>query len=441
MSRSALSFARMFPLRPWNRIWAAGALFFTLGGCNAQPTPTASGVSSAGPNAPTPSSTPPPVALPSSAIPRISTTSGEIALNNLETQMARLELRIARAAHLNTRANEALEAKLDLIDLLLTRAEFLGRVADMERTLALAEEACAQASSDPKAFLARAKVQSMLHRFSSALSDLDKAVQLGMPPDAVLQKRASIWASQGRYADALPSMERAAREKPSLQTLGILATTLGEIGRNEQALQLYGEAISHYRDTSPFPVAWLFFQQGLLWERAEQPKRARAYFEAAVQAFPRYAHATSHLASYLPNDEAIANLRRVLERSDDPEHSGQLSELLRRTGKKNEADQLLEQAQTRYLLLTKQYPEAFADHGARFFLYRANQPQKALELARFGATVRFTEAAYDLWLSAAIAANAPNEMCEAAKQGHALLNTSAVFREMTKKTLDSCKVP
>lgn len=406
-------------------------------GCESRTSPNSlSEARSAAPSASAPASRMPAL---SANIPRIATTSGDIALHNLEAQMARLEVRMARLAESKDKSAELLENSVELIDLLLIRAEFLGRIADMERALLLAEEACAQSPNQAGAFYARAKARSALHRFSDALLDLDRAEKLGFRIDFIGSRRGAIWAAQGRYDEALPLLSKAALEQPSIHGLGALAVLLGEIGRHDEAFHLFEEALSLYRDSSPFPVAWIFFQRALLEERLQKPSLAQAYFEAAVQKLPLYAHAASHLATYLPNEPALEQLRRILERSDDPEHRAQLGELLGRMGRKDEAGAQLEQAKARFMQITERYPEAFADHGARFFLYRANDAQKALQLARLGAANRNTEATLDLWLTAAIAANAQNEACEAALKAQGLRYASRLFQEMSLKVREKCE--
>lgn len=413
----------------------AVALFALCLDCNKKnpPDPSASSSPSSSPSGAGPATSPLP------AVPRITATSGDIALNNLEAQISRLELRLAKAIPQAKASAETLDDTLELVELLLTRAEFLGRIADMERALVLSEEQCAQSPKEARALYARARARASFHRFSEALLDLEEAQKLGMRPDWIERRRASIWAAEGRYDDALPLLSKAALEMPSLDSLGALAVLMGDMGRLEEANHFFEEALAVYRDTSPFPVAWIFFQQGLLWERNEKIPLARAYFGAAAEKLPRYAHALSHLASYLPYEQGRRALELVMERSDDPEYQGQLAELLRRMGKTGEAGEQLAQAKARFLTITEQYPEAFADHGARFFLYRSVDKAKALQLARLGAARRKTEMALDLWLSAALSADAEQDACDAAAQGLKLRYASPAFRQMAEKVGTQCK--
>jgi tetratricopeptide (TPR) repeat protein len=210
------------------------------------------------------------------------------------------------------------------------------------------------------------------------------------------------------------------------------------MGKVDEAARLFAEAPRHYRDVSPFPIAWLYLQEGLMWERAGETARARELFEAACEKLPAYAHAASHLAAMDPYAKAIERLRPVVERSDDPEYTAQLSEILRRHGEAAEADALLARAKARYDALVVAHPEAFADHAARFWLGAGGDAQKALGLAKKNADVRATEASLDLLLSAATAADAKDVACEAAAKGLKLPYAGAVFRGAASAVASKC---
>src|SRR5439155_1132856 len=64
---------------------------------------------------------------------------------------------------------------------------------------------------------------------------------------------------------------------------------------------------------SPFPLVWLYFQQGLMWQNAGRFARARDFFDAAHERLPTDVAVTAHLAATLAatgeRDRAIALLR------------------------------------------------------------------------------------------------------------------------------------
>ena len=105
----------------------------------------------------------------------LATTSGVIALVNLQGQIDGLESQAANG-------RLAVAQWADLIDLLSLRGHVLGRIADYERAAALAEQLVRDAPADGIAFLARARTRATFHRFTEALADLQAAEQLGSGP-------------------------------------------------------------------------------------------------------------------------------------------------------------------------------------------------------------------------------------------------------------------
>lgn len=359
------------------------------------------------------------------------TTSGPIAIANLSAQIAGLEAAV--------KADPAAgEQAAELMDLLLLRADILGLVGDYERALSVAEEMVKVAPDKAISYLARARVRAALHLFEGATADLDEATRRGAHVSQTRRTRASILAAVGRYDEALALRREAREARPTLATLGSEAALLAEMGRTEEAARLFEEAPRGYRDASPFPLAQLDFKEGLMWERAGERARARELFEAALERLPAYAHAASHLAAMEPYARAIERLRPVVERSDNPEYAAQLAELYRRRGEAGEADALLERAKARWDVVTARFPEAFADHAARFWLGAGSDRPKALGLAKRNAALRKTEESLDLLLSAALAAGSEESACEAARAGVKLPYTSEVFRSMAASVAAKC---
>jgi hypothetical protein len=100
------------------------------------------------------------------------TTAGIIAVGNLE---ARIDGQVSRA----TGGLLSIGERAELVELLALRGHVLGRIAAYERAAAFADELVDQAPSDPRSFLARARMRGVFHRFASALIDLDTAAALG----------------------------------------------------------------------------------------------------------------------------------------------------------------------------------------------------------------------------------------------------------------------
>jgi tetratricopeptide (TPR) repeat protein len=321
------------------------------------------------------------------------TTSGVIALSNLQGQIEGLESQAATGRLVTAQG-------ANLIDLLSLRGQILGRIADYERAAALAEQLVHAAPGDGLAFLARARTRATFHRFAEALADLDTAEQLGSERVSLNAERAAIFQALGRYDEAFTLRENAAEHRPDFATLGALAGLQAERGQVAEAESLFNEGRRRYQGVSPFPVALLDFQRGLMWLEQDDLDAAQVWFDAARRRVPAYVPALGHLAeveaALSKYEAAISRLRPLAVSSDDPEYAGLLADLLSKTGQAHEAGQWRSKAAARYDQLMKCYPAAFADHAAEFWLTAGADPQKALQLARQNLEIRQTPRAYAL---------------------------------------------
>lgn len=337
---------------------------------------------------------------------RPKTTHGIIALFNLEAQIESLQDTI----HLG---EETLKSRAALVDLLTLRGLMVGCIAEYERAEQIAEQLARDAPSEPAALLARARVRALFHRFAEAIGDLEHAEQLSLDAGTVNGERAAILQALGRYEEARALREESAKRHPSFETLSALAGLLGEQGDVDAAEHLYEESVPHYRGVSPFPLAQLDFQRGLMWMHKGLLQEARACFEAALRRVPAYAPARGHLAEVEAQlgqtDIAISRLARLVDSSDDPDYAAQLARILAEVGRPEESRHWREFAATRYDDLVAAHPQAFADHAAEFWLAAGADPVKALFLARLNFQVRQTPRARELLSEAQIAAAAiPN---------------------------------
>ena len=339
-------------------------------------------------------------------------TDGTIALLNLQAQIDGLE------GH-STCAEAA-----TLIDLLILRGLILGRISDYERAAQLADRLVHDAVTDAAAYMARARVRAVFHRFSEALDDLDHADRISLQDTAAKHERAAILQALGRYDEALAAYEDAADRGGQFEHVGALAGLWADRGETDTAQRAYLESLRNYRGVSPFPLALLDFQLGTMWMRHDRLDRARTCFEAAIGRVPAFAAAQGHLAEVeaeLADPEtAITRLYPLAAASDDPDYAAQLARILGEMGRNDEASGWCRLAGDRYDALTTDYPEAFADHAAEFWLSAGNDPEKALRLARLNIRVRRTPRAYDLLAQAldAKAAGAESARCSGVQLTH-----------------------
>ncbi len=363
------------------------------------------------------------------------TTDGAIALGNLEAQIDGEE-------HLGTRGALTVAQRAGIAELIALRGQFLGRVADYERADAIAEELVRDAPQDPKAFLARAGARATFHRFAEALADLDCVEQLGFHGARVATQRAAILQATGHYEQALVIRHQAAQVQPDIRTLAAEASVLADHGEADAAEALFVEAPLHYRDVSPFPLAWLYFQQGLMWMREGRLERARTFFQAAHERLPAYAAAQGHLAeveALLGNRAgAIALLRPLAECADDPDYAAQLARILGEAGQPDDARRWRDRAASRYDELMARHPAAFADHAAEFWLAAGANPQKALQCAEWNLDLRKTPRAYELVLQAALAVGAVPTACATAQQAQAVTHPWPSLRALLARTAAAC---
>jgi tetratricopeptide (TPR) repeat protein len=357
------------------------------------------------------------------ALVRPRTTSASIALGNLSGEIAQREESVKKDPG-------DVDAARALVDLLLSRGEYDSRIADYDRAHIVARAARDTHPESESAHLAYAATLGTFHRFEDALHELDAAEKAGARPDVLKRRRATIAMAQGRYDDAdaigayrdvdvLPPMD-----------LATAAVLTGERGDAAGAERLFERARAAYRDVSPFPVAWIDFQRGALLERHGDRTRARAYFEEAHEVLPGFTHPAVHLAGLVPPAAAVTVLEPLVGKSDDPQVDAAYGDALRRVGRAADGQTAIQRARLRYEQLLTRHPEAFADHGAAFYLGPGHDARRALALARANAEDRHTEASASLWLTAALAAGAREEACAAAKASLSLPYVTPDFRAM-----------
>lgn len=307
------------------------------------------------------------------------TTAGSIAVGNLESQLRSVERRLAR----HPKDPHALG---DLTELVLARAQYLGRLGDYDRAHELANELVSTDAGAARSWLVRASARAALHEFDGALADLDRAAAQGASPAALAAARADVLEATGQTEAALALREQAVSLHKSVTALAALATSRALSGDEAQATALFEQALASYRDVSPFPVAWLLVQRALAWERAGDVEAARAAFALAHERLPAYAAAASGLARLTAASgdhlAAAAILRALVVTSDDPEYVGQFAGELRALGEAAEADRLREEAARRIDDLVARHPDAFIAKQVRFWLGPGGDPERGFAIAR-----------------------------------------------------------
>jgi tetratricopeptide (TPR) repeat protein len=320
--------------------------------------------------------------------PPLPLTAGSIALLNLQAQIDGLE-------GCDTPAEAAA-----LIDLLILRGQILGRISDYERAAQLADRQVGAATTDAAAYMARARTRAVFHRFPEALDDLDHADRRSPHDTGAKRERAAILQALGRFDEALSAYSAVIEGVGQFERAAALTGLWAERGEADTAQRFYFDSLLSYRGISPFPVAQLDFQLGVMWMRRARLEEARMCFEAAIARVPAYAAAQGHLAEVeadLGNPEAaLTRLYPLAVASDDPDYAAQLARILGEMGRNDEAGGWCRLAANRYHELTAAHCEAFADHAGEFWLGPGNDLQEGLRLAKLNVRVRKTPRAHEL---------------------------------------------
>ena len=319
-------------------------------------------------------------------------TDGEIATINLESARRRAWMRFAQ----DSRLPGVAEAVVDTERL---AAQFLGDLDALDRLETLAAQ-FASVEHSSRAALVHAEVASMVHRFADARGHLARAARMGGPAEAIQRHTLTIDQACGVELDAvLAARRRIGTASGRLEDLVPLGGVLVDLERFSEANTVYRQAFYAYDGTSPFPLAWVCFQLGLLWrEQVPVPEAnlAALWYRRALAYLPGYVKARVHLAEiYADQDragDAEVLLRPALS-SRDPEVNWRLADVLTAQGRFEETETQLDAARRGFDDLLARHRLAFADHGAEFYAGSGNDYGKALELARANVASRPTRRA------------------------------------------------
>jgi tetratricopeptide (TPR) repeat protein len=321
-----------------------------------------------------------------------SATDGEIAAINLDSARRSAWVRFAQDARLPGAA----EAVVDQERL---TAQYFGDLDALDRLEALASQ-FSRANHSFSAALVEAEVASAVHRFDDARGHLARAALMGGPREAIERHALTIDQACGVKLDAvLAARRRIATASGRLEDLVPLGALLADLERFAEADAVYRKAHSSYDDVSPFPLAWVCFQLGMLWgELVSVPDHGLAahWYRRAIAYLPGYVKARVHLAEICASQgrtgDAEALLLPALS-SSDPEVNWRLADVLTTQGNLEEAERQLNLARFGFDQLLERHLLAFADHAAEFYAGSGNDCGRALELARTNVANRPTRRA------------------------------------------------
>ena len=331
-------------------------------------------------------------------------TDGDIAVNNLES---------ARRNSWNRFWRDPLRPGIaeSVVELEQLTAQFVGDMGALHRLDTLVEHLDRVGGESPRTALIHAQVSSMAHRFAEARIYLEAAADCAELSDTSNRLSLSIDQACGTNLEVVLEARRwiAAKSK-CLEDLVPLAALYADLREFDEADRIYQRALREYHDTSPFAVAWVCFQLGVLWGELApggQPTRAAGWYQHAIQYLPGYVKARVHLAEIYLRYELVGEAEALLmpaALSGDPEVSWRLADVLVAMGKFAEAKEQMQAARSGFESLLEKHLLAFADHGAEFFADSGNDPRRAFELASINLANRPTMRAFEQAYEASVAA-------------------------------------
>jgi tetratricopeptide (TPR) repeat protein len=320
-----------------------------------------------------------------------SATDGEIAAINLESARRRAWARFAQDPQRPGVAEEILD-KERLV------AQFLGDLDALDRLDELASQFAGVDSS--RAALVQAEVASTVHRFDDARGHLARAELMGGAREAIERHSLAIDQACGVELDnVLATRRRIATASGRLEDLVPLGALLADLECFTEADAVYRQGFYSYYGISPFPLAWVCFQLGMLWGElvpVPDPDLAALWYQRAIAYLPGYVKARVHLAEIYASQDQTADaetlLRPVLS-SGDPEVWWRLADVLIAQERFEEAETQLDAARVGFDQLLGRHRLAFADHAAEFYAGSGGDCRRALELARANVANRPTRRA------------------------------------------------
>lgn len=340
------------------------------------------------------------------------TTDGRIAVANLDSTRRRLWHRFFQDPVRDGAAESVIECEqLSL--------QFLGDVFALDRLMDLVSVVVREDADSAGTPLIRAQVASMSHRFADASQHLAEAERRFVESDRVNRIRLSIAQACGsNLSRVLEQRRRLAESSGSLEDRVALGAVLVDLGDVTNADRTYHEALADYRDISPFPIAWTWFQRGVLWgERVPEPDfdQAENCYQRALEYLPEYSRARIHLAEIFltrGKPEAAAELLAPVLDRGDPEVSWRLAEAMARQGREADSASHMAAARAGFEVLLERHLLAFADHAAAFYAATGTDIRKGLDLARINVSNRPTIRAYEQAYAIALAAKDRNAAAE-----------------------------
>ena len=273
--------------------------------------------------------------------------------------------------------------------LAIRRARLTGSIDDWVTADRALDAAFALAPEGGGPLLTRLELDLSLHRLDAAEARIAQVEAAPLRTNAIELRlalaRGDLEAQHGRLDRARLDFERAEQLGASATVLaGRRALLAGRREQPERARSSLAQARAHARADQA--IAWLLLQEGLVEWRRDRPQAALVRYEAAEDAFPGWWLVTEHRAEALAalgrRDEAESLYRQVVEQTGHPELMDALAQLLRRSGREDEAREWVAKARAEHERRLTLLPRAAGAHALDHLLRHAPDQPLTRQLAR-----------------------------------------------------------
>lgn len=316
----------------------------------------------------------------------IKATSPEIAISNLDSQIDTLSKLIS------SRADDI--HKIKYVDLMLTKIQFFNNFDDLKKVHQLVD----LNSHQKYQVEINLKFLLFVHEYDKALVEVEKLNKQKELYDEYMLK---IQLAKGLVKDK-KSVTNSKSHFANQIRLAILSADQGRFKDAQKELLI---ALQSYQDVSPFPIAYIYFNLGVLWgEKGDDLKKAQDFYKNAISYIPTYSSAVVHLSEIYINKRQYDSALKILEpieTNGDPEVLATLAEIYTKTGKVEQSSFYSDKAAQRYQELLNLYPLAFYDHATEFYLGVGNNPELAKSYALSNLRNRKGQRSFFLVLEAA----------------------------------------
>ena len=354
------------------------------------------------------------------------TTDSKIYLANLDGQIEVLDRLV------QSRPDDVSLARLALA--YYHRFQILGRIEDAEAARQMLESA--QDRPHQKVIdLNYAQIMLGFHEFSRVRQSIETARQNGATAEDIEPLERALERSTRALPVSQLEMAQGYGQPEDVMNLVLDAARLTELGQPDIASIRLMRAQELYQDSSPFTLAWIHVQQGIVFLRNGDYGSALAFFAAAHDRLPEYYLATEHLAEVqlaLGNTVEAAELYQwVAAQTGYPEFYYQLSRAQLNLGDEQAAGESARLAALGYADLLKRYPAMFADHATRYYM-NSGRAETALELAQRNAGWRQDIRARTLLIEAQLNAGNKSAACNGVTDIRALGYTPPELPELAE---------